>query len=76
MVGFFVHSLGEHCISNMDVSGPCREIVIAMRELFLATYSGPPEADLDLALAQHIIAQAYGQGRILEYTPEPLPPPQ
>lgn len=71
MVRFFVHNLGEHQISRMVVNGPCREIIMTMAEMFLATYNGPPDGDLDYAFAQYIIEFSMGQGRILEYRPEP-----
>lgn len=71
MVRFTVHSLGEHQIKEMMITGPFKDIVMSMAELFLATYGGDPSKDLDLELAKHIIAMSGGQGEILEYTPEP-----
>jgi hypothetical protein len=71
MVRIFVHNLGEHSIDRMVVSGPCREIIMTMAEMFLATYGGPPHADLDYAFARYIIDFSMGQGRILEYHPAP-----
>ena len=52
MVRFTVHSLGEHQIENLVVTGPFKEIVMTMAELFLASYSGDPQDDLDLHLAK------------------------
>lgn len=71
MVKFTVHNLGEHVIDNMIVTGPCRDIVMAMAEMFLATYTGPPDGDLDYHFAEYIINMAMGQGRILEWRPAP-----
>lgn len=69
MVRFTVHNLGEHTIDNMQVNGPFKEIVMEMADMFLATYSGPPEADLDLYFARYIIQMSGGQGQILEHQP-------
>lgn len=71
MVKFTVHSLGEHVVDNMIVSGPCRDIVTAMVDMFLATYTGPPDGDLDYYFAEYVINMAMGQGRILEWRPPP-----
>lgn len=71
MVRFTVHNLGEHTIENMVVSGPFKEIVMTMADLFLATYTGPPAGDLDFHFAQHVISMSQGQGKILEHTPAP-----
>lgn len=71
MVRFTVHTLGEHTIDNMVVSGPSKKIIMAMAEMFLATYTGPPDADLDYAFADYIIKFSYGQGRIIEWLPAP-----
>jgi hypothetical protein len=71
MVRFTVHTLGEHLIDNMVVTGPCRDIIMTMAEMFLATYSGPPDGDLDYAFAEYIIAMAMGQGQILDWQPSP-----
>jgi hypothetical protein len=71
MVRFTVHSLGEHQIENMVVTGPFKEIVMTMAELFLTTYVGDPQEDLDLHFARHVIAMSGGQGKILEHTPAP-----
>lgn len=73
MVKFTVHNLGEHVIDNMMVTGPFQEIIMSMADMFLATYNGPPEGDLDYAFAEYVIRVSIGQGRILEYHP---PPPQ
>lgn len=75
MVRFTVHNLGEHTIDNMVVSGPFKEIVMEMAEMFLATYTGSlgsngfAEEDLDYHFAEYIIEHSYGQGRILEWQP-------
>jgi len=71
MVRFTVHTLGEHVIDNMVVSGPCRDIIMTMAEMFLATYSGPANGDLDYSFAEYIIALSMGQGRILDWQPSP-----
>ena len=71
MVKFTVHTLGEHVIENMLVTGPNRAIIMTMADMFLATYSGPPDGDLDYAFAEYIIGMSMGQGRILEWTPSP-----
>lgn len=73
MVRFTVHNLGEHTIENMIVKGPFKDIVMTMADIFLATYTGPPNGDLDFHFAQYIIAMSQGQGKILEHTP---PPPE
>jgi len=69
MVRFTVHSLGTHTIDNLQITGPFQDIVQSMADIFLATYHGSPETDLDLALAQHIIKMSGGQGQILEHIP-------
>lgn len=69
MVRFTVHNLGEHTIDNLVVSGPFAAVVMEMAELFLATYAGPADADLDYHFAQYIIDTSYGQGQILEWKP-------
>lgn len=71
MVKFTVHTLGEHVIDNMVVTGPCRDIIMSMAEMFLATYSGPPDGDLDYAFAEYVIGVSMGQGRILDSRPSP-----
>jgi len=71
MVRFTVHNLGEHIIDNMVVSGPCKDIIMTMADMFLATYTGPPNGDLDYQFAEYIIKLSYGQGQILEWTPAP-----
>jgi hypothetical protein len=71
MVRFTVHTLGEHVIDNMVVTGPCRDIIMTMAEMFLATYSGPSDGDLDFAFAEYIIKLAMGQGKILDRQPSP-----
>ena len=71
MVRFTVHTLGEHTIDNMVVTGPCKEIIMEMAELFLASYTGPVNGDLDYPFAEYIIKFSQGQGRILEWTPTP-----
>ncbi len=77
MVRFTVHNLGEHTIDNMLVTGPFRSIVMEMAEMFLAGYTGstgPGDKDLDYHFAEYIIKMSYGQGRILEYQPNPPEP--
>ena len=72
MVRFTVQNLGEHTIDNMVVTGPCQAIVMEMAEIFLATCTGttePENKDLDYQFAEYIIKMSYGQGRILEWTP-------
>jgi hypothetical protein len=69
MVKFTVHTLGEHVIDNMVVTGPCRDIIMSMAEMFLAMYTGPPNGDLDYAFAEYIIGVSMGQGRILDRQP-------
>ena len=69
MVKLTVHTLGEHIIDNMVVTGPYRDIIMSMAEMFLATYSGPPDGDLDTAFAEYIIGVSMGQGRILDWQP-------
>ncbi|OGR19792.1 MAG: hypothetical protein A2X81_02080 [Desulfobacterales bacterium GWB2_56_26] len=71
MVRFTVHTLGEHVIDNMVVTGPCRDIIMTMIEMFLAVYNGPPDGDLDYAFAEYIISFSMGQGKILDYKPSP-----
>lgn len=69
MVRFTVHTLGEHVIDNMLVTGPCRDIIMTMVDMFIAAYDGPPDGDLDYAFAEYIISFAMGQGKILEWQP-------
>ena len=71
MVRFTVQNLGEHTIKDMVVSGPCKAIIMEMAEMFLATYTGPPEGDLDYHFAEYIIKQSYGQGQIIAWKPNP-----
>ena len=71
MVRFTVHTLGEHTIENMIVSGPFKDIVMAMADMFLATYTGPPDGDLDFHFAKYVISMSQGQGRILDHTSAP-----
>jgi len=71
MVRFTVNTLGEHTIDNMVVTGPCRDIIVTMAELFLASYTGPPDGDLDYAFAEYIIGMSMGQGQILQWDPPP-----
>ena len=71
MVRFTVNNLGEHTIDNMLVSGPNKAIIMEMAEMFLATYTGPAEGDLDYYFAEYIIKISYGQGRILDWQPRP-----
>jgi hypothetical protein len=72
MVKFTVHNLGEHTIDNMLVSGPFRAIIMEMTEMFLATYTGPADGDLDYHFAEYIIKTSYGQGKILDWQPSPV----
>jgi len=69
MVKFTVYSFGEHTIDNLVVTGPCRDIIMTMTELFLASYTGPPDSDLDYAFAEYIIGMSMGQGQILAWEP-------
>lgn len=74
MVRFTAHTLGEHIIDNMVVTGPFRAIIMEMVEMFLAGYTastGPDERDMDYHFAEYIIKMSYGQGRILEWNPNP-----
>ena len=71
MVKFTVHNLGEHTIDNMIVSGPFKDIVVEMAEMFLLTYTGPANGDLDYPFAEYIISLSQGQGKIIEYQPNP-----
>ncbi|MCP3891766.1 MAG: hypothetical protein GY702_23290 [Desulfobulbaceae bacterium] len=71
MVRFTVHNLGEHTIENMVVSGPFKDIVMTMADMFLATYDGPPNGDLDFHFAQYIISMSQGKGKILAHS---IPP--
>ncbi|HSL39590.1 MAG TPA: hypothetical protein VK857_04390 [Desulforhopalus sp.] len=71
MVRFTVSQLGEHVVDNMQVSGPAAALLQTMVEIFLASYSGPADGDLDLFFAQYVIKMSYGQGAILEYLPPP-----
>lgn len=74
MVRFTVLHLGEHTIENLMITGPNKDILMEICELFLTTYHGPSDADLDYLLAKHIIDMSYGQGTIKEWTPsEPGP---
>ena len=71
MVRFTVHNLGEHTVDNMVVSGPFKEIIMQMIEMFLASYTGPPEGDLDYAFVEYFISFSQGNGKILEYQQPP-----
>ena len=71
MVRFTVHNLGDHVIDNMVVTGPYRDIIMTMAEMFLATYSGPADGDLDYAFAEYIIKLSMGQGKILDWQSSP-----
>jgi hypothetical protein len=73
MVKFTVHTLGEHIIDNLQVYGPAKDVVGAMLDLFLATYHGPADGDLDFQFAEYVIRLSSGQGTILDYTPPPAP---
>jgi hypothetical protein len=53
----------------MVVTGPYRDIIMTMAEVFLATYSSPLNGDLDYAFAEYIIGVSIGQGRILDWQP-------
>lgn len=72
MVRFTVHHLGEHSVENMIVSGPFKDIILTMADLFLSTYNGDPR-DMDYYFACHVIAMSQGNGSILEQTE---PPPE
>ncbi len=71
MVRFTVHTLGEHVIDNMIVTGPFRDIIMTMADMFLATYTGPADGDLDYAFAEYVIKVSMGQGEVLEWKPSP-----
>ncbi len=70
MVRFTVLNLGEHTVENMVVSGPFKDVVLAMAEMFAATYIGPPE-EMDYQFAKYVITMSHGNGKILEHTPAP-----
>ena len=70
MVKFTVHHLGEHTVENMIVSGPFKEIVLTMADLFLATYTGDPK-DRDHHFALYVISMSQGNGEILEQSEAP-----
>ena len=70
MVKFTVNHLGEHTVENMIVSGPFKDIVLTMADLFLATYTGDPR-DMDFHFAQYVITMSQGNGKILEQTEAP-----
>ncbi|BHH85797.1 hypothetical protein [Desulforhopalus sp. 52FAK] len=70
MVRFTVHNLGEHSVENMIVTGPFKEIILTMADLFLATFSGDPK-DMDYHFALHVISMSQGNGAILEQTETP-----
>jgi hypothetical protein len=42
-----------------------------MAEMFLTTYSSPPNGGLDYAFAEYIIGMSMGQGQILDWRPSP-----
>jgi hypothetical protein len=71
MVRVTIHTLGEHVINNMEITGPKRDILAAVLEMFLATYTGPANVDLDYAFAEYLVGISMGQGRILEWVPPP-----
>jgi hypothetical protein len=71
MVRFTVHNLGEHTINNMIVTGPFKDIIMQMIEMFLVSYTGPPEGDLDYHFVEYFINFSQGQGKILEWQPAP-----
>ena len=70
MVKFTVHHLGEHTVENMIVSGPFKEIVLTMADLFLATYTEDPK-DMDYHFALYVISMSQGNGEILELSEAP-----
>jgi len=67
VVRFKILHLGEHTIDNMIITGPSKDIIEEMMELFLASYTGPPDGDLDYMFARYIIDFSQGQGEILEW---------
>ncbi len=69
MVKLTVHTLGEHTIDNLIVTGPASALLMEMLDLFLASYTGPPDGDLDYNFAEYIINFSHGQGEILEWEP-------
>jgi hypothetical protein len=42
---------------------------MSMAEMFLVTYNGLPDCDLDCAFAEYVIGISMGQGRILDRQP-------
>ncbi|TKB06190.1 hypothetical protein [Desulforhopalus sp. IMCC35007] len=70
MIRFTIHQLGEHTVENMIVQGPFKDIILTMADLFLVSYTGPPE-DMDYHFTLHVISMSQGNGRILEMTPAP-----
>ena len=67
MIKFTVHHLGEHTVENMIVTGPFKEIILTMADLFLATYTGDPK-ERDYHFALYVISMSQGNGTILEQT--------
>ena len=70
MVKFTVHHLGEHSVENMIVSGPFKDIILTMADLFLAGYQGDSK-DMDYKFAVHVISMSQGNGAIIEQTEAP-----
>lgn len=70
MVKFTVQHLGEHSVENMVVSGPFKEIILTMADLFLAGYQGDPK-DMDYQFAVHVISMSQGNGAIVGQTEAP-----
>lgn len=70
MVKFTVHHLGEHTVENMIVTGPFKEIILTMADLFLATYTGDPK-EMDYHFVLHVISMSQGNGKILKQTEAP-----
>ena len=70
MIKFTVHHLGEHSVENMIVSGPFKDIILTMADLFLAGYQGDSK-DMDYQFAVHVISMSQGNGAIIEQTEAP-----
>jgi len=54
----------------MIVTGPFKDIIFTMAELFLTTYQGEAK-DMDYHFALHVISMSQGNGAILEHTEAP-----
>ncbi|PHR26720.1 MAG: hypothetical protein COA36_11275 [Desulfotalea sp.] len=74
MVKFTILHLGKHSVENMVVTGPCKEIILTMADLFLATYTGVPQ-ERDYHFALYVIEMSQGNGEIHQQTKAPLEGP-